>query len=172
MAWQDITIPMLRVLINDMAETPTYSDDTLTQLILVSSMYVVQDVDFDVAYSIDIVNQTITPDPSPDTIFTNFIVMKAACQADISTYRTKALMDGISARCGPAALSVLGNAKGFKELLTIGPCAAYGAMINDYVFGTGQLCKAILSPFTGNNFDPESLAGTPYDVRGHGNYYT
>jgi len=95
MAWQDITIPMLRVLINDMGATPTYDDDTMTQLLLVSAMYVIQDVDFDISYSVDIVGQTISPDPSTDVIFTNFIVMKAACQADISTYRTKALIDCI-----------------------------------------------------------------------------
>lgn len=162
MAWQDITIPMLRILINDIGATPTYDDDILEQLILVSALLVKQDISFDTTYNIDIIAHTILPDPSSDTIFMNFIVMKAACQADFNTFRTKALMEGVSAKLGPAALTIAGNSSAFKTLLSLGPCATYDKMRLDYLYGTGQLCKAILSPFIGNNFDPDSLS-TSYD---------
>ena len=55
----------------------------------------------------------------------NLTVLKAACLADLSTYRTKAAMAGLKARCGPAVLETLEYTKGFKELLEFGPCKAY-----------------------------------------------
>jgi len=162
---------MLRVLINDLVSPYTYDDDTLTKILSVSAIYNIQDIDFDVTYTISLAGTPdISPDPSGDSIFTNFMVMKAACQADFSTYRTKALAEGVTARCGPATLAVLGNLRGFKELLTVGPCATYESMKLDYVFGNGQMCRAILSPFVGNNFSVDSLS-TAYQLeRDHGNY--
>ena len=170
MTWQDTAIAMLRVIINDMEDTPTYSDDRLTQILVTSAYLIVQDIDFDTTYTVNVVSETITPDPNTDIIFMNFLVIKAACQTDFSTYRTKALMDGVSAKAGPVSLSVAGHLKGFKDLLTMGPCDTYEAMKKDYVFGTGQMCKAILSPFVSSRFDPESL-GVTYNDNREG-YYT
>jgi len=162
MAWTDVAISTLRVLINDMGTSPTYDDNTLQQLLVVSALYVKQDITFDTTYTIDITTTGISPDPSTDATFMNFMVMKAACQADFNTFRTKALMEGVSAKLGPAALTIAGNSSAFKTLLSLGPCATYDKMRLDYLYGTGQLCKAILSPFIGNNFDPDSLS-TSYD---------
>lgn len=161
MTWQDITIPMLRVLIGDMGETPTYSDDRLIQILLVSAMFVKNEISFSTTYTIDIINETISPDPSTDEVFLTLFVMYAACAADISTYRSKALLDGISARCGPVSMTVNGHSRSFKDLLSMGPCATYAAMKTAYLFDGGQagaFCHAILSPFIGNNFDPANLA--------------
>jgi hypothetical protein len=162
-------LTMLRVLINDVSST-TYTDDRLKQMMAVSALYINQDIDFDISYTVDVATPDIIPDPSTDVVYTNFMVMKAACLADLSTYRTKALMEGIAAKCGPAALTVVGNLRGFKELLTMGPCAAYESMKEDYILADGSICRAILTPFTGNNFDPESL-GYVYDGN-YSNQYT
>jgi hypothetical protein len=171
MAWQDIAVPMLRVLINDMEATPTYSDDRLIQVLLVSALYTKTDMDFDTNYTVNIVTETITPDPSTDEIFLGFFVMAAACQTDFSTYRSKALLDGISARCGPVSMTVSGHSRSFKDLLAMGPCAIYDSMKKDYVFGNGALCHAILSPFIGNNFDPTYLNNWAGDD-GRSEHYT
>jgi hypothetical protein len=169
MAWSDTATTVLRTLIND-PDSTSYSDARL-QTVLISCAYLISyEITFDTTYTIDVAAETITPDPSTDATFMNFMIMKAACQTDFSTFRTKALMDGISAKCGPAALSVIGNLKGFKELLTIGPCAAYQTMKQDYVFGNGYICQAILSPFIGSHFDPDSLGSTYVDNRDA--YYT
>ena len=154
-------IVMLRVLINDFnSNNYTYADADLQSILAVSALYVQQQIQNNLAsYGVQLSPSIdIFPDPSGDTAFTNFMVMKAACQADFCTFRTQALMDGISARCGPAGLTVMGHIKGFKELLTIGPCAAFEQMKNDLIFGQGLLCQVIMSPFIGNHFDPEALA--------------
>lgn len=160
MAWQDITVSMLRVLINDLDDTPTYSDNRLIQVLMTSAYLLKQEITFSTTYTINILSQTITPDPSDDKDFMSLLVMKSACQTDFSTYRTKALLDGINAKCGPVSLTVSGHLVGFKNLLVMGPCATFEAMKKDYLFGDGQLsnvCRAILSPFIGNNFDSASL---------------
>lgn len=160
MAWQDEAIPMLRVLINDLAETPTYSDGRLKQALIVAAHLFPQDVSYSNSYTVSISSCSITPDPTAasDTTYINFIVMKAACVMDVSTFRTEALRAGVKARCGPAVLETVDRLPGFKDLLTMGPCAAYEAMKDDYNFGSGNICKAILSPFIGNNFTPQSLS--------------
>jgi hypothetical protein len=158
MAWIDSAIAILRVIINDSNSAAyTYSDCRLTDILMVGAMYTKQDIQFSTTYTIDIINKTISPDPSADEIFTNFVVMRSACVCDFSTFRTQALMEGVTARCGPATLSVLNRNKAFKDLLEVGPCASYQTMRQDYIYGGGLLCKAVMSPFIGNNFDPQTL---------------
>ena len=160
MAWQDTMIPMLRVLISDLSGTPTYSDERLEQMLVVSAQYVTLEITFATTYTITISSCTISPDPIglDDDAFANFVVLKAACLTDWSTFRTKALISGIKARCGPAILDTVKHLDGFKQLLEQGPCAAYTALKDNYVFGNAQLIKAVLSPFVSNDFDPRSLA--------------
>ena len=78
---------MLRVVIFDLETTPTYSDSRLEEMLIASAHLVTQDIDFSTSYSIDILGQSITPDPtdSTDKEFVNFVVLKAACLADQST---------------------------------------------------------------------------------------
>jgi len=171
MAWHTEMVPILRVLINDYGDENTaqvYSQTRLEEILLVAAMYVQQENDFGVTYTIKFIPASISPDPvdTGDTAFTNFTVMKAACLADQGTFRTKAIAAGISAKCGPVSLNTISHLDGFKELLTVGPCAAYEAMKKDYMFGNGSICRAILSPFNSNNFDPESLG-----VNGGNNFY-
>jgi hypothetical protein len=169
MSWQDKMIPMLRILINDMDCTPTYSDMRLEQVLVVGAHYVKQEIDFDTTYTVTIEDPDISPDPcvtaTLDDVFTNFTVLKAACLVDFSTYRTEALRSGVEARCGPAVLKVLDRLSGFRTLLNEGPCKAFEELKAEYEFGNANVCKAILSPFVGNNFDPQSLAAFP-DHRG------
>jgi len=164
MAWQDTMITMLRILVNDMASSPTYTDGRLEQVLAVAAKYVIHEITFSTTYTIDVVSPNITPDPTVtatlDNTFTNFVVMKAACIADMSTFRTEALRAGIKVRCGPAVLETVERLAGFKELLTRGPCAAYEVMKKDHMFGNGYICEAILSPFIGNTFDGSILGDT------------
>ena len=160
-------VPMLRTLIGDVAEVPTYSDERLESIILVAARYVEQEIDFDVDYTVDIDGCTLSPDPTTSVTddkdaFTNFVVLKAACIADVSLYRTKALVSGIKSRCGPAMMETMGHLQGFKDLIGFGPCKAYETLKKEYVFGNVQVIKAILSPFTSNNFHPQSLSPGPY----------
>jgi hypothetical protein len=160
MTWPDVTITMLRILISDIDDTNyDYSDDRLQQTLVVAAQLVNQEIDFDTSYTINVPLVTISPDPTvaPDDAFINFIVLKAACFIDQSTFRTKAAIAGLKARCGPTQLETMEHLKGFKELLTSGPCAAYTTLKSEWTFGNAQVVKAILSPFVSNNFDPRNL---------------
>jgi hypothetical protein len=161
MYW-DIEIPIIvRTLINDLESTPTYSDERIKQLITVSAKYVVIDANLSISYNIDVVNETITPDPSDpetrDTEFVGLIALKAACILDQSTFRTKAALEGIRTSLGSASLAINNNLGGYKTILDQGPCALYDQLVMDYNIGNATAVRAVLSPFVGNNFDPRYL---------------
>ena len=159
MSWQ-IEIPIIvRTLINDMSDTPMYSDDRLLRVISVAAKYVQFDVVLDHEYIINVVDPNITPDPTADndSIFISLVSLKAACLIDQSTLRTKAAMEGIRAALGPAQLSVGGSLAGLKMIIEEGPCAAYDELTSHWDVKEATAIRAILSPFVGNRFDPTSL---------------
>lgn len=161
MAWPDVTIKMLRILINDMDDTNyEFSDDRLMDTLVVGAQFVNQEIDFSTTYTVNVPLVTISPDPTTGTIddaFTNFMVLKSACFMDLSTFRTKAALAGLKAKCGPMVLETVEHMRGFKELLTVGPCAAYATLKKGWIFDNSYAIKAIMSPFVSNNFDPTNL---------------
>ena len=127
MAWT-IEIPLItRVWINDLDANPTYSDARIKQIVVVAALNVNREVSFTEDYDVDVVNETISPDPcldaSLDNDFTALVALKAACILDQSTYRTKAVNEGVKAGLASATLSTKGNLKGYLDLLNVGPCA-------------------------------------------------
>lgn len=159
MSW-NIELPIIvRTLINDISDTPTYSDERLLQIIVVAAKYVQFDVVLDHQYDLNIVNPNIIPDPTidNDSIFISLTCLKAACLIDQSSVRTKAALEGIRAALGPAQLSVGGSLEGLKLILETGPCAAYDELTSHWDVKEATAIRAILSPFVGNRFDPTSL---------------
>lgn len=160
MSWS-LEIPIIvRTLINDISSNPTYSDDRILQVITVAAKYVQFDVSLDRVYEIDVVNPSISPDPTSynDSIFISLVSLKAACIIDQSTLRTKAAMEGIRAALGPANLSVAGSLVGIKMILDNGPCATYDELSSHWDVKEATAIRAVLSPFVGNKFDPTSLS--------------
>jgi hypothetical protein len=167
MSWQ-VEIPIIvRTLINDMSENPSFSDDRLLQVIAVSAKYVQFDVVLDHTYTIDVVNPNITPDPTEhdDSIFISLVSLKSACIVDQSALRTRAAMEGIRAVLGPAQLSVAGSLAGLKMILEEGPCAAYEELTSHWDVKEATAIRAVLSPFVGNKFDPRYLQNHSYRSR-------
>lgn len=159
MYWETEIPIIVRTLINDLEATPTYSDSRIQQLIVVAAQYVTNDINLIQKYNIDIVNQSISPDPSDpntrDTDFIGFIALKASCILDQSTFRTKAALEGIRTALGSANLSISGNLSGYKTILDQGPCALYEQLKMDHNIGNATAVSAVLSPFVGNKFDPQ-----------------
>jgi hypothetical protein len=157
MSWQTEISTITRVWINDLCDDKNYSDSRIIQLILVAAKYVKLDVNLENEYNIDLENLAIIPDPTEikDENFIAFVALKAACLLDHSTFRTKASNEGITAALGPAKLSVGGNLSGYKTILDIGPCSIYEQLKMDYEIGNIGLFRAVLGPFSGNQFDPE-----------------
>jgi hypothetical protein len=159
MAWNTEIPIIVRVLINDMSDSQTYSDERLQQVIAVSAKYVQFDVVLDRSYQVDVINPAISPDPTDlnDEIFISLVSLKAACIIDQSALRTRAAAEGIKAALGPAMLSVNGSLDGFIAILDKGPCAAYEELTSHWDVSQATAVRAILGPFVGNKFDPRSL---------------
>lgn len=178
MYWE-IEIPIIvRNLINDLQDPVTYTDERIQQLAVVASQYVLNDLNLSVTYVVDIINQTITPDPSDpesrDTDFIGFIALKSACILDQSTFRTKAALEGIKTALGSANLSISGNLAGYKMILDQdqGPCKLYEQLTLDYNIGNATAVSAVLSPFVGNNFDPRYLLRGSFRSTNSNDFYS
>lgn len=162
MSWQ-IEIPLIiRTIINDFGPIYSYSDERLLQVAVVAAQYVQSDVNLDNKYIINIVNPNLSPDPtllSPkDDIFINLLSLKASCIIDQSAFRTKSAVEGVRAALGPASLSISNNnLSGYKTLLDQGPCALYRSLVDQWNIGNASAVRAVLTPFVGNNFDPQNL---------------
>ena len=165
MAWKKEIITIVRTLINDTVSPYTYSDNRLTQTIVVAATYVQFDVVLDHTYQVNVVTPDIVPDPTADndSIFISLVSLKAACIIDQSQLRTKAAMEGIRAALGPASLSVGGSLAGFKMILEHGPCALYDGLVEHWDVANATAVRALFSPFVGNKFDPQNLKNPNYD---------
>lgn len=165
MAWQDTAIPILRTLLNDACGTITYTETRLEELSIASAHFNVQELPFSTDYTVSIPNASISPDPELDVEFINFMVLRAACIADQGLFRERALLSGLEARCGPAILKTMQHVTGFQTLLTEGPCKAFEELKQDYIFGNTDIIRAVLSPFIGNEFQPDTTYRYTDDYR-------
>ena len=164
MSWETELVTIVRYLINDLADSPTYSDARLQQAIVISASMVVEECNF-TAYTIDVSGIDITTDPTDstrDTAFINLTALKTACFIDNSTFRTKANAAGMSIKTGPHSIDSKGSLEGYKYLLENGACKAYEDAKQDYVYGSLIPGRAILGPFNGINID------TSYPWSGYG----
>lgn len=151
--WYYTPLMILRNLIDDLSESPEYSNTRLLDVFLVGAYQVNQDLDFD--YTIDLEKAEISPDPSDDEGFINLATLKAACILDRGSMRLAAAVNGLSARCGPAQMTVnQGRVAGFGLLIDKGYCAAYQEASRQYAYGNVAFCKGILSPFINEDFIP------------------
>lgn len=160
MAWSDNLITPLRVLINDLdSNAYTYTDAILKKVLVTSAKYVKQDViGYSSTYQIDFTTPAISPDPSNDDVFCNFVVMRAACLANQWDVKAKALAAGVSAKLGPVSMTT--DAQGSTVLLALlkdGFCAAYKEMLSQHNRGNLSeigLIKSIMTPFTHSEYQP------------------
>lgn len=175
MSWQTEMTIIVRTLINDLDQPFAYCDDRIHQMIAVAGTYVQQDANLQTRYTIDVSVPSIVEDPTMprDDIFVALTCLKAACFFDQSTFRTKAVLEGVRTSLGSASLGVGGNLSGYKTILEQGPCAMYQQLLEEHnIGGDGavNVIQAVLSPFVGNNFDPRwhnrANYGEPRDIYG------
>lgn len=154
MSWQDDAILMLRVLIGDNDSPVTYGDARLEEILIVAAKYVNKDAKFANTYTVDVNTISISPDPSTDDDFINFLVLKSACIVDNGNARLAAAKSGIEAKCGPAQIKTLNHFQAFNDLLNNGYCKTYEKSLFEYKVGNSSYIRAVLSPFVNSNFDP------------------
>jgi len=153
LAWQDDGVTILRVLINDISETaPTNSDDQLEQTLSIAARMVIMDLDFPISYAVDVVNVSITPDPSTgdskNDSFVNLMAVKAACILDRGGAALSAAQ-AIMVKDGASQVDLRDVFKAKLALIEKGWCAVYDDMKEEFVYGqTGvTVGAAIIGPF-------------------------
>jgi hypothetical protein len=170
MPWQTTLPIMVRYLISDVdSSNYKYSNSRIEKTILVGAQFVSLELDFPNVYTIDIANDTISPDPTDaatkDNSFINLLALKTACIIVGSEMKTEAA-NAISIKDGPSAIDLRGVASTlsvlYKDL-----CDKYKAMADDYKF-TGETGQAILGPYS-PGADFISRTHNDYDFRG--NYF-
>lgn len=173
MTWEEEIIRIVRVLINDLTYPYEYSNERLLQVISVSAKYVQFDVVLDTTYTVDVTNNTISPDPTVngDSIFISLIGLKASCLIDQSNFRTKASLEGIRAALGPASLSTSGTLSGWKQILDHGSCKLYADLTEHWDVMNATAIASILTPFVGNKFDPRLTNANLGSFYRHGEFY-
>ena len=141
--------------------TNTYSTQRLEDLLITSAYFLPIDINFKSSYVVDVSAYSITPNPDSQDDgkeFISFMVLRAACLADEGAFRNAALLQGVTARLGPASLQTASYGAQLAILLNEGPCRAFEELKKAYNFGYkgAQTIQAVMSPFASNDFFPSA----------------
>ena len=163
MSWQNSSLIILRTMLNDAGcdGTNAYSTQRLEDLLITSAYFLPIDINFKSSYVVDVSAYSITPNPDSQDDgkeFVSFMVLKAACLADEGAFRNAALLQGVTARLGPASLQTASYGAQLAILLNEGPCRAFEELKKAYNFGYkgAQTIRAVMSPFASNDFFPSA----------------
>jgi hypothetical protein len=166
MSWQNTSLIMLRTMLNDAGcdGNNTYTTQRLEDLLITSAYFLPIDINFKSDYVVDVGAYSITPNPidqDDGKEFISFMVLKAACLADEGAFRNAALLQGVSARLGPASLQTGAYGAQLAVLLNEGPCKSFEELKKAYNFGYkgAQIIRAVMSPFVSNDFFPTAGDG-------------
>ena len=132
MSLEDDGLTLLRHLIDDLGNTPEYSDDRLIELLYVAATYV--NLEIGTSYSISICSQTVDPDPDPS--FNTLVALKSACLLVRSTQSSYAKCD-FSVTDGPAKVDLKGSADKLK-VSADGFCNQYERAKINFLMGSSD----------------------------------
>lgn len=150
MAWTTDLVLMARVLVNDINAPQTYTDTYLERVLITAGILVDAEIAFAYTYVYDINALTIVPDPvtSEDSDFMALVPLKAACILTQGEFK-KALGQGIKVRDGDSAIDTSVSFRGYRDILELGPCAAYEKLKWTMLASggsSGGVGKAVLGP--------------------------
>jgi hypothetical protein len=155
MSWQDVMIPMVRVIIGDTASTPTYSNSRLETAIVTAGLIVAGEFTFDTDYTFDFGTPDISPDPTDTDTLDNeaiaLFVLKASCIISIGNYQNivGAGTAGVSVKQGDDSVDTGGVSSSFANLIKLGPCGSYETVMERLAMRRSQRSGvAIMSPFS------------------------
>lgn len=153
MAWQDEMGEVLRVMVQDLNEPPTYPDDTVQRVILVAAQLVEGELTFSTTYQVDITDRDITPDPTDrdggtrDDNFVNLVCMKAAAIIDQGVVRQQS---GIVIRDNGSMVDLRAKLAAALKLVQLGWARTYEEEKFRYqagLLGGGVAGAVVLGPF-------------------------
>lgn len=152
MSWDIDLVLMTRVIINDIVTPQTYSDEYVKRVLITAGIQVDAEFQFGSTYVYDISALTIVPDPvvKVDSPFMALIPLKTACILTQGEFK-KALGQGIKVRDGDSAIDTSVSFRGYRDILELGPCAAYEklkwSLLASGGAGGGIVGKAVLGPY-------------------------
>lgn len=152
----DEILIILRALIQDI-DGSTYTNDQLNRLILTSSIIIQKEVYFETTYVPDLVNLTLTPDPT-DNAFILLCAYKSAIflvQSEMRKYASHSfkIVDG------PSSVDMSSVVSNYKTLLD-SLIDQYNKMIKDYTLTQNegaQFGYAVITPTTCEYVSPSNF---------------
>lgn len=157
MAWNAEMVTILRVMINDLDTPYKFTDNRLEQVIVAATQIVNSDAagKFSFEYIGDIINLTITPDPTDrtsgtrDDDYVTLTLLKAACFIDNCNARDAARKGGISIREWNTSLDTKGLFAAAIALLQSdkGYCQQYDEALFQYLASNSSVGAGVFGPF-------------------------
>lgn len=149
MAWKTEIVQIVRNIVGDInLDSPTYSDERIQEIILVSAQLLSTDVDFPQTYTIDVDELTLTPDPTTPTKddgFINLVALRSACIIANSEFRTAA-NNAYNFVDGPAKIDGRDVAESlYKNAQNI--CEAFEKAKKAYKIGNSTAGAIIVGPY-------------------------
>jgi len=146
-SWDSVMVIILRDIIGDMLLPYQYTNTSLKSILVTAAMMTNRELHFGTSYTIDMGNNTISPDPVgvPDHDFIGLVCLKAAIFIADGEYRNAA-RTAIVHRDGPAQIDTKGIAENLKNVAKAA-LEAYQKAVLDYQFGDGSLGRSIVSPY-------------------------
>jgi len=149
MVWQTEMVRIVRHLISDI-DAVSYADDRLEETVLVSAQLILNYVDFDNTFTVDVDGLSLAPDPTElgtkDNSFINIVCMKAACVILSSELRTHGL-NSVSISDGPSRIDMTGIVKNL-QVVQQDMCAKSEDAIMQHKAGNSIAGQAILGPYS------------------------
>lgn len=157
MTWQNEISRIVRFIVNDL-DAISYTDERLEETILVAVQLLIDGIDFDNTYTVDVDTLVLSPDPTTlttkDNFFINVVAIKTACIILGSEAKTLAAQS-MRIKDGPSSIDISSAYQSvhqlFKEL-----CDKLDKMIMDHKAGNSVAGQAVLTPYT-----YEGIDGTP-----------
>jgi hypothetical protein len=159
--WQQELPSIIRYMIGDFSDTPTYTDARLQSLTVSSAQMTITDADFLNNYVVDVAGTGISPDPTSgtrDNPFINLVAARAACMLASAEYRISA-GKGVRVQDGNKSID-FGKVASEKGLAAQSACKLYSDMLFEYKMGNRAGGKAIVTSIS--VYDSIYSEGSPY----------
>lgn len=152
--WGGCAIPFFRALVGDFEDPPIWSDSRAIEILKVAAYQVITDLSACSTISkptINLCTGEFSSNPYLHAGFFNLWQLKAAAIVDQGLVRSKAMIEGIHAVCGPASLKVINGDSNYSLLFRQGPTKAYESMKEELCFrnpiSSAASCSQIVGTF-------------------------
>ena len=147
--WQTTMVKIVRHLVDDVAET-TYDDGRLEETVAVAAQLLLNEIDFEQTYTINLDTISISPDPTTsnamDESFITIVSLKAACILVSSELKSNSLT-ALRVVDGPSTIDNREVIAGLK-IIQADICGRLEHSIMQYKAGISPAGQAILSPYS------------------------